>query len=182
MLPISHVEYSSGPEPMCGRSSLVSMPNLCAVVWQGSFVTGLSTGTSRVPPPSRLAAGEGRKLTGAIRLDRGVLKVNMTSPQGEERILAIIGPGSIVGELAIIDGRPRSASVIAVRDCELSFITRAAFKEYTAQHADVYKYLVDGRTAWLHKQLCSRHRAFPGGVDMLHLSAALGTHQPYVRC
>jgi CRP/FNR family cyclic AMP-dependent transcriptional regulator len=98
--------------------------------------------------PRRLAAGEtlfraGEEGDGCYRLDRGVLKVNMTSPKGEERILAIIGPGSIVGELAIIDGRPRSASVIAVRDCELSFINRAAFKEYTAQHADVYKYLVD---------------------------------------
>src|SRR5713101_2395435 len=69
-----------------------------------------------------LAAGKslfraGEDGDGCYLLNKGVLKVTMTSPQGDERILAIIGSGSIVGELAIIDGRPRSASVIAVRDC-----------------------------------------------------------------
>jgi CRP/FNR family transcriptional regulator, cyclic AMP receptor protein len=37
----------------------------------------------------------------------------------------MLGPGAIDGELAIIDGGPRSASVFAVRDCELSFVSRA---------------------------------------------------------
>jgi CRP/FNR family transcriptional regulator, cyclic AMP receptor protein len=39
----------------------------------------------------------------------------------------MLGPGAIVGELAILDREPRSASVFAVRDCELSFISRAEF-------------------------------------------------------
>jgi CRP/FNR family transcriptional regulator, cyclic AMP receptor protein len=95
-----------------------------------------------------LAAGEtlfraGEDGDGCYLLDKGVLKVSVASPQGDERILAIIRPDSIVGELAIIDGQPRSASVIAVRDCELSFISRAAFKEYTQQHPEIYRYLVD---------------------------------------
>src|SRR5262249_28580810 len=57
--------------------------------------------------------------------------------------LAIVGSDSIVGELALIDGRPRSASVIAVRDCDLLFIGRVAFNEYATQHPEIYKYLVD---------------------------------------
>jgi len=67
----------------------------------------------------------------------------MASPQGDELILAVIGPGSLVGELAMIDGRPRSASVTAVRHCDLSFISRADFKEYTEHHPECYKYLVE---------------------------------------
>src|SRR5258708_5022387 len=55
---------------------------------------------------------------GCYRLERGLLKVSVTSPQGDERILAVLGPGSIVGELALIDGQPRSATVAALRDCE----------------------------------------------------------------
>jgi CRP/FNR family transcriptional regulator, cyclic AMP receptor protein len=35
---------------------------------------------------------------------------------GGERILAILGPGSVVGELSMIDSAPRSASVTALRD------------------------------------------------------------------
>jgi Crp-like helix-turn-helix domain/Cyclic nucleotide-binding domain len=42
----------------------------------------------------------------------------------------MLGPGAIDGELAIIDGGPRSASVFAVRDCELSFVSRAEFYQY----------------------------------------------------
>ena len=96
----------------------------------------------------RLAAGEalfraGEEGDGCYRLDKGVLKVSMTSPQGDERTLAIMVPGSIVGELAIIDGLPRSASVIAIKDCELSFISRVAFNEYSQHHPEIYSYLVN---------------------------------------
>lgn len=66
---------------------------------------------------------------GCYWLRRGVLKVCVESDKGEERILAILGPGAIVGELAMIDGLPRSAAVHAVRACELTFISRAAFSE-----------------------------------------------------
>ena len=61
---------------------------------------------------------------GCYRLEEGLLKVSIASPQGDERILAILGPGSIIGKLAIIDGLPRSAAVVAIRDCKLSFVSR----------------------------------------------------------
>src|SRR6202161_3995942 len=51
---------------------------------------------------------------GCYRIDDGLLKVTMMSRAGSERILAFLGPGAIVGELSIIDGLPRSASVVAV--------------------------------------------------------------------
>jgi CRP-like cAMP-binding protein len=66
----------------------------------------------------------------------------MISPSGAERILAIIGPGGIVGELSTIDGLPRSASVAAVRDAELTFVSRTAFQAFAEGHPQVYKDLV----------------------------------------
>jgi CRP-like cAMP-binding protein len=80
---------------------------------------------------------------GCYRLEHGVLKVVITSPRGEERILAILGPGAIAGELSVIDGGPRSASVFAVKDCDLSFVSRAKFEEYAQQHPEIYRYLLD---------------------------------------
>src|SRR6266576_4497982 len=80
---------------------------------------------------------------GCYRLERGLLKVIITSLRGEERILAILGPGEIAGELSIIDRQPRSASVIAVKDCELSFISQKNFEKYTKQEPDIYRYLVN---------------------------------------
>src|SRR5262245_33142141 len=80
---------------------------------------------------------------GCYRLERGLLKVVMTSPDGKERILAMLGPGAIVGDLAMIDGGPRSASVFAVKDCELSFISRTAFEERTLRNPQIYRYLIN---------------------------------------
>src|SRR4029078_930646 len=54
-------------------------------------------------------------------------------------MLAILGPGSLVGDMAMIDGRPRSASVSALRDCKLSFVSRSAFEALAAKNPDVYK-------------------------------------------
>lgn len=79
---------------------------------------------------------------GCYRIDKGLLKVTMLSQSGGERILAILGPGAIVGELAMLDGLSRSASVVAVREAELSFISRAKFEECTNKHPEVYKHLV----------------------------------------
>jgi CRP-like cAMP-binding protein len=67
----------------------------------------------------------------------------MASPSGAERILAIVGPGAIVGDLAIIDGKPRSASVTALRDCKLRFVSRASFESFAAKQPDIYKYLLE---------------------------------------
>jgi len=98
--------------------------------------------------PCHLRAGDalfaaGDSGNGCYRLERGLLKVIITSPQGEERILAILGPGEIAGELSIIDRRPRSASVIAVKDCDLSFICQKDFEKCTKQDPDIYQYLVN---------------------------------------
>lgn len=75
---------------------------------------------------------------GCYWLRRGVVAVRVASATGEYRILAILGPGAIVGELAMIDGLPRSASVQAVRDCELTFVSRAAFAETLRRHPELY--------------------------------------------
>ena len=79
---------------------------------------------------------------GCYRVEDGLIKVTMMSRGGVERILAFLGPGAIVGELAIIDGRPRSASVVAVREAALKFLSRATFEEFAREHPDVYKNLV----------------------------------------
>jgi CRP-like cAMP-binding protein len=97
--------------------------------------------------PLRLNADETLFLTGdagdgCYLVNEGLLKVTMVSRFGNERILAFLGPGTIVGELSIIDGLPRSASVVAVRAAALSFLSRAAFEDFAEKHPEVYKSLV----------------------------------------
>src|SRR5438046_2919070 len=78
---------------------------------------------------------------GCYRVDTGLLKASVADPGGGERILAVLGPGSVVGELAMIDRAPRSASVVALRDSKLSFISRAAFEAFGHSRPELYRYL-----------------------------------------
>jgi len=79
---------------------------------------------------------------GCYRVEDGLLKVTMVSRAGSERILAFLGKGAIVGELLLIDGLPRSASVVAVRAAQLSFLSRAAFEEFADKNPQVYRSLL----------------------------------------
>jgi CRP/FNR family transcriptional regulator len=97
--------------------------------------------------PRHLKAGEvlfaaGDAGDGCYLLDRGLLTVTVTSSWGEERTIAILGPGAVVGELSMIDGRPRSASVFALNDCLLRFTSREAFAKCMATHPQAYHALV----------------------------------------
>jgi CRP/FNR family transcriptional regulator len=79
---------------------------------------------------------------GCYWLRRGVLAVLITAADGEQRILAILGAGAVVGEVAMIDGLPRSATVQAVRDCVLTFVSRAAFTDMMSRHPELYRNIV----------------------------------------
>jgi CRP/FNR family cyclic AMP-dependent transcriptional regulator len=79
---------------------------------------------------------------GCYLVDGGLLKVTLTSSWGEERTIAILGPGAVVGELSMIDERPRSASVVALNDCLLQFASREAFAKCMATHPEAYQALV----------------------------------------
>jgi CRP/FNR family cyclic AMP-dependent transcriptional regulator len=97
--------------------------------------------------PLRLREGEilferGDTGDGCYWLRRGVLAVYVASLTGEQRILAILGQDAIVGELAMIDGLPRSASVRALKDCELSFVSRVAFTDMLRRHPELSSEIV----------------------------------------
>jgi CRP/FNR family cyclic AMP-dependent transcriptional regulator len=109
----------------------------------GRLATDLFVGAK----PVRLAADEVLFLAsdagdGCYRIEDGLLKVTMVSRTGSERILSFLGRGSIVGELSMIDGLPRSAAVVAVRASELSFLSRSAFETFAQKHPEIYKILV----------------------------------------
>ena len=79
---------------------------------------------------------------GCYRIQSGLVKVIVTSQQGEERIISLLGPDAVVGELSMIDGGPRSAAVVAIADCSLSFLSRAKFQTYVEAHPELTSYLM----------------------------------------
>jgi len=57
----------------------------------------------------------------------GTLRIQLTNADGEEITLALLGPGEIVGEMALIDDDVRSASVVALEPVSLLWIDRQTF-------------------------------------------------------
>jgi CRP/FNR family transcriptional regulator, cyclic AMP receptor protein len=57
----------------------------------------------------------------------GAVKIVLPSAEGEEAIIATLRPGDFFGELALLDGAPRSATAVALESCETMALPRAAF-------------------------------------------------------
>jgi len=57
----------------------------------------------------------------------GQVKVSIVSEEGREVILSLLGPGAVFGELALLDGKPRSANVVATQDTDLIMLRRPDF-------------------------------------------------------
>lgn len=59
----------------------------------------------------------------------GLIKVFITADADDEDeiVIAILGPGQFVGELSLLDGRPRSASVEAIETVETLVVPRNEF-------------------------------------------------------
>jgi CRP-like cAMP-binding protein len=83
----------------------------------------------------------GQEGDGCYRVEEGLLKATVADTTGDELILAVLGPGSVVGELSMIDGAPRSASVAALRDSKVGFVSRSAFESFGKKRPELYHYL-----------------------------------------
>ncbi len=69
-------------------------------------------------------------------IERGRIKVVLTTPEGEEMLLRVLGEGELFGELALLDGRPRSATVVALEDTVTHVLERATFLDFLRAHPE----------------------------------------------
>lgn len=54
----------------------------------------------------------------------GVVRISLSTAKGKEIILADLRPGELLGEIALLDGKPRSADATALTNCELMVLER----------------------------------------------------------
>jgi CRP-like cAMP-binding protein len=59
----------------------------------------------------------------------GAVKIVLPSTEGEEAIIATLRPGDFFGELALLDGAPRSATAVALEPSETLALPRLTFRE-----------------------------------------------------
>jgi CRP/FNR family transcriptional regulator, cyclic AMP receptor protein len=73
---------------------------------------------------------------------RGLVKVTVTSPRGDEMLLVTLGPSEVVGELSVIDGGARSASVVALTPTTGIVIGRAPLIALMQQSPELFDVLL----------------------------------------
>lgn len=67
-------------------------------------------------------------------LRSGRVKVTLTDRHGREVILRVMQPGDIFGEMAILDGYPRSATVTALEKSHVFMLDRDSFLRFIQEH------------------------------------------------
>ena len=81
---------------------------------------------------------------------RGRVRISSVSSDGKEVTLNVINPGEIFGEIALLDGNPRSADATAIEDTLLLLVERRHFVPFLRNNEDLYLRLL--------AVLCSRLR------------------------
>jgi CRP/FNR family cyclic AMP-dependent transcriptional regulator len=88
--------------------------------------------------------------TGLMGVLAGTVKVSVASADGKDIVLNLFHEGEVFGEIALLDGRPRTADATAMSDCELVVIERRDFVPFLSDHPDVMLKFIE--------ILCSRLR------------------------
>lgn len=80
----------------------------------------------RFPKDARVIAADEEGDTFFL-IAKGRVKVGLSGPDGREVILTILGPSDFFGDMALLDGHPRSANVTTMTASDLLTLTRPDF-------------------------------------------------------
>ncbi len=90
---------------------------------------------------------EGREafivVRGALRAERAVTRIDRTTVNEPPALLAVLGPGAIFGEMALVSDAPRAAAVVAQEPAELLVISRADLEGLAVDEPAIGKELGD---------------------------------------
>jgi len=81
--------------------------------------------------------------TAMFALCSGTVKISTPSADGKGAMFNLISEGAIFGEIAVLDGLPRTADAIALTDCELMVIERRDFVALIRERAEFAVKLIE---------------------------------------
>ena len=97
----------------------------------------LSIGSPQRYAPGEKILAEGARGDYLVLLESGRVKVTGKLGSGQDALIAIRVGGDMVGEMAVIDGVPRSATVTACEDVEAHVIQGQAMRRFLDQYPEV---------------------------------------------
>jgi CRP/FNR family transcriptional regulator len=110
-------------------------------IFSGLTEAELTFLTQRTVPrryaPGEIVFGEGDPCTGLYVVESGHVRIFKSSANGREQVLSIDGAGSSIAELPVFDGGPYPASVAAVDDAALLFVSKQDFQALCLAHPQV---------------------------------------------
>ncbi len=98
----------------------------------------------------------------------GQVRISISSPEGKELLLAILYPGEVFGEIALLDGKERSADATAMTACSLAVLERREVMVFLERHPEAWPRIVE--------VLCDRFREntqHAAEVSLMQLPARL---------
>jgi CRP/FNR family cyclic AMP-dependent transcriptional regulator len=78
-----------------------------------------------------------------MALLNGTIRISVPSADGKELFLTIIQPGEVFGELAVLDGKERSADAVAENACTLAMLSRQDILSFFERHPSAWPRLVE---------------------------------------
>ncbi|MEV1198634.1 Crp/Fnr family transcriptional regulator [Microbispora rosea] len=96
---------------------------------RSTWRTLLAEGVLRRYQPGDVLLQQGASATHVLLLVQGHVKATRLEPDGRELLLAVRGPGDLLGELAVLGGGERSATVSALTSCLTHVISAERFYE-----------------------------------------------------
>jgi len=81
----------------------------------------------------------------------GKVKVTTFSESGKEVIFSLLNEGDFFGDMSLLDGKPRSATIISIEDSELRLIRRHDFTKLIQKHPGIALKLLEELTSRLRK-------------------------------
>lgn len=91
---------------------------------------------NRSYPTGSIIIKQGEYGDEAFQLVLGTVEVSYTSPEGNKAVLAVLRPPHMFGEMAIIDEKPRSATVTALTPVEVLITQKSAFIQHFASEKE----------------------------------------------
>ena len=112
---------------------------------------------TRTYPKNTMIFSENEPGTELYIIQRGVVKITKIV-EDNEVLLAMLKPGDIFGEMALLENKPRSASAIAMEDCTLMAVNKANFERMVASQPQLITRLTTllaERLWFIYKQLAN---------------------------
>lgn len=81
--------------------------------------------------------------TALFAVSSGTVKIMVPSTDGREAMFNLLHVGEIFGEIALLDGQPRTADAVAMTDCELMAIERRDFLDFMHSEPNVAIKLIE---------------------------------------